>query len=144
MAEAKKGDTVTVHYTGTLDNGDVFDSSEGKQPITFTVGSGQVIKGFDEAVVGMKRGDEKSIKIKPEEAYGVRHEQYIKEVPKKGIPPNMDLRAGMMLVMGTPDGQKLAAMVREIKTETVMLDFNHPLAGKTLNFKIKVVEIKHS
>jgi peptidylprolyl isomerase len=144
MNAVKKGDVVKVHYTGTLDSGETFDSSEGKDPITFTVGAGQVIKGFDEAVVGMKTGEEKSIKIKPEEAYGLRNEQYVKEVPKKAFPPNMELRSGMMVVLGTPDGQKIAALVKEVKQESAVIDFNHPLAGKNLNFKITVVEITSS
>ncbi len=145
MTEAvKKGDTVKVHYTGTLDSGDTFDSSEGKDPISFTVGSGQVIKGFDVAVIGMKKGEEKSIKIKPEDAYGQRNENYTKEVPRQGNLSNQSLKPGMMLVFGTQAGQKMAAMIKEIKQETLVLDFNHPLAGKTLNFKIKVTDIKSS
>ena len=142
METVKKGDTVTVQYTGTLDSGEVFDSSEGKNPLVFTVGAGKVIKGFDDAVVGMKTGEEKSIKLKPEEAYGNRNEQYVKEVPRKVFPETMDLKLGMVVVLGNQTGQKIAAIVKEVKGESVLLDFNHPLAGKNLNFKIKIVEIK--
>lgn len=142
MAEfVKKGDKVKVDYTGTFDDGTVFDSSQGKSPLEFSAGFGQVIKGFDDAVIGMKKGDEKTIKIPAKDAYGEHHAEYIKELPKQGVPA--DIKEGMMLVFTNEQGMKIPAVLKKIGTSTLTVDFNHPLAGKTLNFKIKVVEISH-
>jgi FKBP-type peptidyl-prolyl cis-trans isomerase 2 len=136
----KKGDKVKIDYTGTLDDGTVFDSSEKHgQPLEFEVGSGQVIKGVDEAVVGMKKGDEKEVKLKPEEAYGSPREELVKKVPRGQFPEKMELKEGMILVMGTPDGQKIPATIRKVEEKEVTLDLNHPLSGKNLTFKIKVI-----
>lgn len=138
----KKGDKIKVEYTGTLEDGTVFDSSEKHgQALEFEVGGGQLIKGFDEAVVGMEKGEEKEITLKPEEAYGERNEQLIKEVPKSQMPEGHEIKQGMMLALNMPDGKQLPAMVAEVGDENVKIDLNHPLAGKTLKFKIKVVEV---
>ena len=138
----KKGDKIKVEYEGKLEDGTVFDSSEkhGK-PLEFEVGSGQLIKGFDEAVIGMKEGEEKEVKIDPDQAYGHPNKEMVKKVPKDKFPSDKPLQAGMILLMGTPDGRQFPAKVVEISDKEVTLDMNHPLAGHTLIFKIKVVEI---
>ena len=138
----KKGDTVAVDYTGTLDSGEVFDTSKGKAPIEFEVGAGTVIKGFDDGVLGMKIGDEKDISIKPEEGYGKRNDTYIKELPHSSIPQGLEVKKGMLLIFKREDGLRMPATVTDIHKDTVKVDFNHPLAGKTLKFKVKIVEIK--
>jgi FKBP-type peptidyl-prolyl cis-trans isomerase 2 len=138
----KKGDKIKVEYTGTLNDGTVFDSSERHdQPLEFEAGSGKVIKGFDEAVIGMGLGEEKEIKIPPSEAYGDHNPQLIKKAPRSQLPKEPEPKAGMMLVISAPNGAKLPATITEVTDETVTIDLNHPLAGKTLNFKIKVVDI---
>lgn len=137
----KDGDTIKIDYTGTLDDGSVFDCSENhEQPLEFTVGEGQVIPGFEEAVRGMEEGDEKEFRIEPSEAYGEYNEELAQQVPKTAIRSDMDIEVGMMLLVRTPDGREIPARVSEIGDEQVTLDMNHPLAGKALNFSIKVVE----
>jgi peptidylprolyl isomerase len=136
----KAGDTITVNYTGKFEDGTVFDSSEGKQPLKFTVGSGQLIKGFDEAVVGMKQGEKTTITLPPEEAYGVRHEGMIIDIPKAQIPEDMKLEVGMRLHLRDPNGNPVPAVVAEITEEAVKMDANHPMAGKTLIFDIEISE----
>lgn len=137
----KDGDTIKINYTGTLDDGSVFDSSENhEQPLEFTVGQGQVIPGFEEAVRGMEEGDEKEFRIEPSEAYGEYNEELAQQVPKTVIKSDMDIEVGMMLLVRTPDGREIPARVSEIGDEQVTLDMNHPLAGKALNFSIRVVE----
>ncbi|MDW7732899.1 MAG: peptidylprolyl isomerase [Methanolobus sp.] len=137
----KDGDTIKIDYTGTLDDGSVFDCSDNhEQPLEFTVGAGQVISGFEEAVRGMEEGEEKEFRIEPSEAYGEYNEDLAQEVPKTVIRSDMDIEVGMMLLVRTPDGREIPARVSEIGDEQVTLDMNHPLAGKALNFNIKVVE----
>jgi len=134
----KDGDKVKIHYTGKLDDGTVFDSSEGKEPIEFTLGEHKVIKGFEEGVIGMKPGDKKTIDIPSEKAYGPRNEQLIQEVPKtmfKDFTPEIGQQIGMM----TQQGQPLQAKVLEVGDEKVKLDLNHPLAGKNLHFDVELV-----
>ena len=138
----KKGDKIKVEYTGTLEDGTVFDSTEKQgKPLEFEVGGGQLIKGFDEAVVGMEKGKEKEITLKPEEAYGEPNEQLIKEIPKEQLPKEPEAKEGMMLMVGLPDGKQLPAKIAKVGEKTVTLDLNHPLAGKVLKFKLKVVDI---
>jgi len=140
----KNGDKVKVDYTGTLEDGTVFDTSEGKQPLEFEVGSGQLIKGFDTAVVGMEKGDEKEITLQPAEAYGEPNPQMMQKVPKDKLPAPPDgqeLKVGMMLAVGMPNGQQMPAKIAEVTDTEVIIDINHPLAGKVLNFKIKVVDV---
>jgi FKBP-type peptidyl-prolyl cis-trans isomerase 2 len=137
----KDGDTIKIDYTGTLDDGTVFDSSANHdQPLEFTVGAGQVIPGFEEAVRGMEAGEEKTFRIEPAEAYGEHNPALAQSVPKSLIQCDMELTKGMMLMVGTTDGQQMPARISEISDENVTLDMNHPLAGKALTFNIKVVE----
>jgi len=131
---AQEGDHVSVHYTGTLEDGTVFDSSEGREPLEFDVGAGQMIKGFDEAVVGMEEWDEKTITLSPEEAYGERNDKNMLEVPLQSVPENV--KVGDTLSAGG-----MPVKVIEVGSSTVKLDANHPLAGKTLIFKVKMVKI---
>ena len=140
----KAGDKVKVDYTGTLEDGTVFDSSthgDHSHPLEFEAGSGQVIKGFDDAVMGMEVGQEKEVKIPPEEAYGERREDMIQEIPRENLPIGREPEAGMMLAVNTPDGKQLPVRIAEVKENAVVLDMNHPLAGKTLVFRIKLLEI---
>lgn len=141
MSEAKSGDTVRIHYTGKLDDGTEFDSSAGRDPLEFALGSGQVIPGFDTAVTGMTVGDSKSVSIAPDEAYGERHEQLIQDVPKDALSDDVELAVGMQLQSQSPDGQVMQFIVTAVASETFTVDANHPLAGQTLNFDIELVEI---
>jgi len=136
----QSGDTVSVHYTGKLENGEVFDSSSGRRPLTFTVGCGQIIRGFDEAVVGMTAGEKKTVTIAPEMAYGPRQVELIVDIPKNTVPEDMELEKGMMIELIDPQGNKIPAEVFEILDEVVKMDLNHFLAGKTLVFDIEIVE----
>src|SRR3989344_6064286 len=136
-----KGNKIKVHYTGILEDGSIFDSSEGREPLEFEVGSGQLIKGFDEAVIGMKNGEEKEITLKPSEAYGEPNPQMLQKVPRTELPQDQEIKEGMMLSVMLPDGQQIPAVVKEINDKEATIDFNHPLAGKTLKFKIKIIEI---
>ncbi len=137
----KKGDKVKVDYTGSLDDGNVFDTSEGKQPLEFEAGAGQVIKGFDDAVVGMEKGEEKEVKIEKGDGYGDPNPDLVKKIPRDKLPPEQEPKAGMMLGMTTPDGKQIPARITEVDDKEITIDLNHPLAGKNLKFKIKLVEI---
>jgi len=141
MSQAKSGDTVKIHYTGALEDGTEFDSSKGKDPLEFTLGSGQVIPGFEQAVEGMQVGEEKSVNIPAEAAYGPRREQMVQEVPKSALPGDIEPREGMGLRAQGQDGQPINLTVTEVKDETIVVDGNHPLAGKALNFAIELVDI---
>ncbi len=135
----KQGDKVKLHYTGTLDDGSIFDSSEGKEPLEFTIGENQVIKGFEEGVKDMELDEEKTITIKAKDAYGEKQEELIKSVPKDKFPK--EIEAGARIILKSPDGQQIPALISEVNEHSVVLDLNHPLAGKELTFKIKVVGI---
>lgn len=140
----KKGDKISVEYEGRLENGDIFDSSshgDHSHPLEFEVGSGQVIKGFDDSVEGMELEEEKEITIKPEEGYGQADENLIRDVPRNVLPKDQEPKVDMVLVMKTKEGHQLQAKITKVTKENVTLDMNHPLAGKTLIFKIKVVKI---
>jgi peptidylprolyl isomerase len=141
MEKAKQGDVVRVHYTGKLTNGEQFDSSEGREPLEFTVGAGQMIKGFDDAMPGMSVGEKKTINILPGDAYGEKDEQAIIEFPKANIPPDMKLEPGIQLQLRNENGQPFPVTIAEIKDDVVVLDANHKLAGKELVFDIELVEI---
>lgn len=141
MAQVKAGDKIKVHYHGKLTNGQTFDSSEGREPLEFEVGSGQVIKGFDDGVTGMAVGDKKTIEIPADEAYGPRNEEMVIDMPKERFPAEMVLELGMPLMMTDGQGQNFQVVITEIKENTVMLDANHPLAGQTLIFDLELVEI---
>lgn len=136
----KKGSKVKVDYVGSFDDGTVFDKSEGREPLEFEAGSGRVIKGFDDAVIGMKKGEEKKIKIESKDAYGDVNPELVKKIPKSALPKEPEPKVGMMLAIGTPDGQQIPAKITEVSAEDITVDLNHPLAGKTLNFLIKLVD----
>jgi peptidylprolyl isomerase len=140
----KSGDTVSAHYTGRIENGEIFDSSSGRRPLTFTVGRKQVVRGFEEAVVGMTVGEKKTVVIAPEFAYGPRQVELIVDIPKSTIPEDMELEQGMMLELVDPQGSKISAEVFEILDEVVKMDLNHFLAGKTLVFDIEIIEVSPS
>ena len=142
MATAQSGNTVKIEYTGTLEDGTVFDSSDKQgKPLEFKLGTGKVIKGFDVAIVGMETGEEKEITLKPADAYGEPNPQLHKVVPKDKLPPGKDVKEGMVLGMQLPDGRQLPARVIKVGENDVTIDVNHPLAGKTLHFKLKLVDI---
>jgi peptidylprolyl isomerase len=140
MAKAKSGDTVRVHYTGTLDDGKEFDSSRGGDPLTFTLGEGNVIAGFDEAVSGMEVGDEKRVTIPAEQAYGPRRDELTLRVPRTELPGDLQLYEGAQLRMEQGD-QVMIVTVRTLDDESVTLDANHALAGEALTFDLQLVEI---
>ena len=139
--KVKKGDTVKVDYTGSFEGGEVFDTSEGKQPLEFVVGEGRVIKGFDDAVVGMEKGKEKEVSIEPKDAYGEARPEMKKEIPRENLPKDQEPKEGMVLVLQAPTGQQMPAKIIKVTKKGVTIDLNHPLAGKKLNFKLKIVEI---
>ncbi|NIL94484.1 MAG: peptidylprolyl isomerase [Woeseiaceae bacterium] len=141
MSQAKSGDTVKIHYTGTLDDGTQFDSSAGRDPLEFELGGGQVIPGFDSAVEGMAVGDSKSVRIEPNDAYGERHEQLVQEVPRSSLPEDLTPEVGMALQSQSPDGQVMMLMVTTVEEDSITVDANHPLAGHALNFDIELVSI---
>jgi len=141
MTQAKSGDTVRIHYTGTLDDGTEFDSSAGRDPLEFALGGGQVIPGFDSAVDGMAIGESKSVTIPPEQAYGDRHEPLVQQVPKNALPEDMTPEVGMQLQSQSPEGQVMNLVVTEVEDDSVTVDANHPLAGQALTFAIELVEI---
>ncbi len=141
MSNAKSGDTVKIHYTGTLEDGSEFDSSKGREPLEFSLGSGQVIPGFDKAVDGMSVGDSKTVTIPPDEAYGERNEQMTQEVPKTALPDDMKPEVGMQLQSKSPDGQVMNLVVTGVEDDSIRVDGNHPLAGQALTFAIELVEI---
>jgi peptidylprolyl isomerase len=141
MKKAKKGDSVKAHYTGKLDDGTVFDSSRDRGPLEFSVGQSQVIKGFEDAVIGMSEGESKTVTVAPEEAYGSRREDLVITLKRSQIPPGIELREGLHLQMRQQDGTVFNVMVSGLSEDQVTLDANHPLAGKDLTFEIEVVEI---
>src|SRR5690606_13776220 len=141
MQQAKKGDMVRVHYTGRLISGEQFDSSAGREPLEFTVGAGQMIKGFDTGVEGMSIGEKKVINITPEEGYGPRNEEAVIEFPLEQVPADMKLEPGMQLTLQNQEGQPVPVVVSEVREAVVILDANHFLAGKNLVFDIELVEI---
>ncbi len=141
MTQAKAGDTVHFHYTGTLQDGSVFDSSEGREPLAFTLGSGQIIPGLDAALDGMTVGEAKTVTIPADQAYGQRDPQARQAVPREQIPADIPLEPGTVLQMQTPDGQAIPVTVAEADDQQVVLDANHPLAGQALTFSVEIVAI---
>lgn len=141
MTQVKSGDTVRIHYTGTLSDGQTFDSSEGREPLEFTVGSGQIIPGLDAALPGMTVGDRKTVEVPADEAYGQPDPNARQAVPRGDIPDHIPLDLGTQLQVQTPQGQTLPVTVAEVTDEQVILDANHPLAGKDLTFAIELVKI---
>lgn len=141
MTQAKKGDTVKVHYTGALDDGTVFDSSNGRDPLEFTVGEGAVIQGLEEAVEGMSPGEEKTVKVGADRAYGPHHEEMVVDVERKRIPSDIKPEVGLKLQISREDGKISPVTVTGVTEEKVTLDANHPLAGKDLTFEIKLLDV---
>ncbi|WP_264211218.1 FKBP-type peptidyl-prolyl cis-trans isomerase [Leisingera thetidis] len=141
MTEVKNGDTVRIHYTGKLTDGSVFDSSEGRDPLEFTVGAGQVIAGMDAGLEGMTAGEKKTLEIPCAEAYGPINPAARQEIPREGIPADIPLDLGTQLQMQSPEGQVLPVTVVEVSDGTVTLDANHFLAGKDLVFDIELVSV---
>jgi peptidylprolyl isomerase len=141
MAQAQHGDMVKVHYTGRLANGTTFDTSMQREPLEFTLGEGQLIPGFEEAVLGMTPGESKTATIPADQAYGPYHSERIMEVERHHLPPDLHPELGQRLQLTRPDGTSLTVMVTAVTEEQVTLDANHPLAGKDLIFDIRLVEI---
>jgi FKBP-type peptidyl-prolyl cis-trans isomerase 2 len=142
MPQAKRGDTVHVHYRGTLDDGSEFDSSAGGEPIVFTLGAGEVIPGFENAIEGMNTGDKKTERIEASNAYGDRREELVFTVPREQMPEGEEIEVGDMLKVGFPDGSSAAVQVAGVETDSVTLDANHPLAGKSLTFELELVSVE--
>ena len=140
-----KGNKVIVEYEGKLESGEIFDSSkhvDHSHPLEFVVCEGKVIPGFEEAVLGMKKNEEKEVTITPDKAYGKHNPELIKEIPKNVLPPEQTPKKGMILMMSTPDGKTFPVKIVKVNDETVSLDLNHPLAGKKLIFKVKLIGVK--
>jgi len=141
MAEAKNGNTVKVHYTGTLEDGGTFDSSEGRDPFEFTLGKNMVIPGFENAVLGMQTGNETTITLTPDEAYGNPVPEMVTTVSRDQLPADLAPEKGMMLQASSPDGSVMQVQVTGVSADEITVDANHPLAGKTLTFQIRLLEI---
>lgn len=141
MTTLKNGDTVKVHYTGTLDDGRVFDTSKDRDPLEFKVGEGQIIPGFEQGVVGMEVGETRDIEVAPENAYGSRREELVMEVPVGEFPDHIEPEVGMQLQIKQQDGTPFGVVITDVADEAVTLDANHPLAGQTLYFQVELVEI---
>ena len=141
MTTLKNGDTVKVHYTGTLDDGRVFDTSKESDPLEFKVGEGQIIPGFEQGVIGMEEGETRDIEVEPENAYGARREELVMEVPVGEFPDHITPEVGMQLQIKQQDGTPFGVVITDVADEAVTLDANHPLAGQTLYFQVELVEI---
>ncbi|MFA9476723.1 peptidylprolyl isomerase [Phycisphaerales bacterium AB-hyl4] len=141
MAQVKQGDTVKVHYTGKLDDGTVFDTSVEREPIEFTLGEGQIIPGFEEAVEGLEPGQKTTTTIPAEKAYGQRNEEAVVQVERSQLPENLDPEVGQQLQMQQPNGQPIPVRVTDVSEQNITIDANHPLAGKDLSFEIELVAV---
>lgn len=141
MSQIKKNDRIKVHYTGRLSNGEVFDSSMDREPLEFQVGQGQIIPGFENGVLDMKLNEKKTLVIPSEEAYGEPREDLIHEIANEHLPEDMEPEVGMGLVSRSPEGQEIPLIVKEVKEDSIVVDANHPLAGKELTFEIEIVGI---
>lgn len=142
MSKVKANDTVKVHYTGKLEDGQVFDSSREREPLEFTLGEGQIIPGFEKAVIDMEVNDTKTVNIPSSEAYGEHSNELIQEVPKDQLPEEIKPEVGMQLMSKTPDGREIPLVVTKVEDAAIEVDANHPLAGKDLTFELEIVEIK--
>jgi len=142
MKASQKDDIVKVHYTGKLDNGQVFDTSSNREPLEFKIGEGKLIPGFENGVIGMNLNDSKTVKIPFAEAYGEKKPELMIEVDRKQLPEELKPEVGMELVSKSQEGQEQIVKIAEVKDETVVVDANHPLAGENLTFEIELVEIK--
>ena len=137
----KKNDKIKVHYVGTLDNGTIFDTSSNEEPLEFVVGSGQIIPGFEEAVLGMDINEEKKVTIKAENAYGQRNEKLVGDFPRSSLPKDFAPKNGMVITLNDPEGRAIPATIIGVAEQNITIDLNHPLSGKDLNFSIKVLSI---
>lgn len=138
---AQPGDVVRVHYTGRLDDETVFDSSEGREPLTFTLGAGQVVSGFDRAVTGLEEGESRTVRMEPDEAYGPRRDDLVLSVPHDAFPDGMDPQPGQRLQLALQGGGTVEAHVTDVGEDAITLDANHPLAGEALTFDVTLVEL---
>lgn len=141
MSQAKEGDKVKVHFKGFFKDGKVFDSSDGKDPLEFTIGQRMVVRGFENAVIGMAAGEKKKISVQPKEAYGEYREDLVETVDRSEMPDDITLELGMMLQVSPKPGRPTAVTVKELNEKTLTLDGNHPLAGKELTFELNLVSI---
>ena len=141
MSKVKNGDRVKIHYTGKLKDGEIFDTSREQQPLEFVVGNREMMPGLETRLIGMEAGDNKSIEVPPEEAYGPRQEELVIEVKKSELPDHIEPSLGLRLQMQVAEGNHVELAIIEIKEETITLDANHPLAGHTLFFDLELVEI---
>jgi len=141
MTQAQQGSTVKVHYTGKLEDGTVFDSSQGRDPLELTIGERKVIPGFEDALVGMQEGETKTARVGPDEGYGQRHDEWVVDIERTELPDDLDPEVGDRLQVQQPDGQTLPVWVRAVTEAKVTLDANHPLAGQDLVFELEVLEI---
>jgi len=141
VTEAKLGDTVRVHYTGKLEDGTVFDSSLDRDPVEFTLGAGQVIPGFEQAVVGMSPGESKTVEVPADQAYGPYREELVQEIDRELVPEDLKLEVGQQLALRLSPGRSIRVTVTKLTESKVTLDANHPLAGKDLTFDLQLVEI---
>jgi peptidylprolyl isomerase len=141
MTQAAPGNTVLFHYKGTLSDGQVFESSDGRDPLRVTLGQGEVIQGVDQALSGMEPGEKKKVTIRSEEAYGPHRPELVQEVERAQVPPHVSLEVGNLLEGTDPSGRRLQLTVIDLDDDTVTLDANHPLAGQDLTFELKVVEV---
>lgn len=141
MTQVKPGDTLHIHYKGTLEDGSVFDSSEGRDPLTFTLGAGQIIPGLEAGMTGMEVGDKRTVKVEPADAYGDYDPARLQAVDRTAVPDHIPTEPGTPLQVQTQDGQALNVTVAEVTETEVILDANHPLAGKTLTFDVELLEI---
>lgn len=139
--EAQSGDRVQVHYTGTLDDGTVFDTSREGDPIEFELGTGEVIEGFDRAVNGLEVGETREVELDPEEAYGHRSDELVIDVDRDELPEDLDPEVGQTLAVEGADGEERAAWVAEVGEDSITVDLNHPLAGRSLTFEVELVEL---
>lgn len=144
MDNVKNGLFISVDYKGTLENGEVFDTSQGRQPLEIQVGAGQLIKGFESALMGMALNEKKSFTLSPEDAYGSRDESLTREFNRSEVPPGMPLELGQTIALRSPQGQSIPAKIAKLDDKSVVVDLNHPLAGETLNFDIEVVGISET
>ena len=142
MKKAKNGDTVKVHYTGSLDDGTIFDSSEGKDPLQFTIGEGQLLQAFEQGVIGLAEGDSNKIQLTAQEGYGLKQDKLIGKLPLEALPAGLAPEVDMRLQMKTPEDQVIVLKIVEMSDNDITVDANHELAGEDLNFEIELVEIE--
>lgn len=140
--QAEPGDTVRVHYTGTMDDGTVFDTSRDGDPIEFVLGEGQVIEGFDEVLLGMREGETREVELPPGKAYGERSDELVVRVDREDLPEDLEPEVGQTLAVDTGDEEEMAAWVAEVGEDAITVDLNHPLAGRTLTFEVELVELE--